>query len=358
MRKPKYPLIFSLLLLTLFVQIYAGKIQCVWTGVEKIIAVGDIHGDYKNFLAILKGVGLIDEDLLWIGGKTHLVQTGDIMDRGPDARKAFDLLMRLEKQAQEAGGRVHILLGNHEEMNITGISFDYPGYVTVEQFVSFLPESYIKKKERDFVEESDKENLNPKHPDLTSNNSLRAKWENLLRTDLSARKEYITFFNKKYGRWLLEHNAVIKINDVIFVHGGISKKFSTWKLEDINDQLRMELAFLRRAAISHRPPQIPFTPQIVYKTEGPLWYRGFATINEEGFKSEVDEILNNLGAKQMVIAHTPQTGSPVMIEEYTKRFHGKIWIIDTGISEFYGGFLSALIIENGNFSLWGVGHEQ
>lgn len=358
MRKIKSFLILSLLIFLLFACLYAGKIQCVWTGVEKTIAVGDIHGDYSNFLKILKGVGLIDKALHWSGGKTHFVQTGDIMDRGPDARKVFDLLIRLEKDAEKAGGKVHVLLGNHEEMNITGISFDYPGYVTVEQFVSFLPDSYKKKKEKEFQEQSGKEDLSRLHSDLSSNNSLRAKWENLLKTDLSARKEYIIFFNKNYGKWLLKHNAVIKINDVIFVHGGISKKFSKWKLEDINEQLRRELSFLRRAAINSSPSKITFTPQIVYKSEGPLWYRGLATMNEAIFEAEVDKTLTNLGAKYMVIAHTPRMGSPVMAEEYISRFHEKVWIIDTGISEFYGGFLSALIIKNGEFSLWAVGHER
>lgn len=357
-RKIKSSLIFTLLIFLLFACLYAGKIQCVWTGVEKIIAVGDIHGDYNNFLKILKGVRLIDKALHWSGGKTHFVQTGDIMDRGPDARKVFDLLMRLEKEAEKAGGKVHVLLGNHEELNITGISIDYPGYVTVEQFVSFLPDSYKKKKEKEFREELCKEDLNRSQSGLSSNNSLRAKWENLLKADLDARKEYFIFFNERYGKWLLKHNAVIKINDIIFVHGGISKNYSTWKLQDINDQLRLELDFLRKAVTSSNPPQIPFTPQIVYKSEGPLWYRGVATMDEDIFEIEVDEILNNLGAKHMVVAHTPQIGSPVIAEEYLRRFHGKVWVIDTGISKIYGGFLSALIIENGEFSLWGVSHER
>ena len=357
-RKIQSLLIFTLLIFLLLARLDAAKIQCVWTGVEKIIAVGDIHGAYDNFLKILKGVGLIDGALHWSGGKSHLVQTGDIMDRGPDARKAFDLLIKLEKEAEKAGGKVHVLLGNHEELNITGISFDYPGYVTVEQFISFLPDSYKKKKEKEFREQLGKEDFNWPQSDLSSSNSLRAKWENLLKTDSDARRKYISFFNQNYGKWLLEHNAVIKINDVIFVHGGISKKYSTRKLEDINDQLRQELSFLRVATLRSRPPQISFTPQIVYKSEGPLWYRGFAIMDEEIFKAEVDEILNNLGAKHMVIAHTPQMGSPVMAEEYVCRFHGKVWIIDTGISEFYGGFPSALIIENGEFSLWVVGNEQ
>ena len=92
----------------------------IWTGVERTVAVGDVHGDYDQLAAVLKSAGLIDEQGNWSGGKTHLVQNGDVLDRGPDSRKAMDLLMRLEKQAAEAGGYVHALIGNHEAMNVYG----------------------------------------------------------------------------------------------------------------------------------------------------------------------------------------------------------------------------------------------
>jgi hypothetical protein len=85
-----------------------------------------------------------DDNLHWIGGKTHFVQTGDIMDRGDRAKEILDLLMRLEKEAEAAGGKVHILLGNHEEATITGISLGCPDYVSAKQFVSFLPEDFRK----------------------------------------------------------------------------------------------------------------------------------------------------------------------------------------------------------------------
>ncbi|MFQ6109784.1 MAG: metallophosphoesterase [Candidatus Aminicenantales bacterium] len=354
-------LILTLLAVLLLSPLYAAKIPCIWTGVEKVIAVGDIHGDYNNFVKILKAVDIVDEQLHWKGQKTHFVQTGDIMDRGPDAKKAFDLLMRLEKEAEKAGGKVHVLIGNHEEMNITGISFDYPGYVTVEQFVSFLPEQYRRKKEKEFNKNSKEVSGNL---DLSLNPPLRKFWEDILKKDLGARKTYVIHFNDTYGKWLLRHNAVIKINDTVFVHGGISRKYSTWKLEDVNNLLRKELTYYRRAAVSPLPPKIPFRPQIVFKSDGPLWYRGLALPEEGSFEQEVDEILHNLDAKHMVIAHTTQAGnpsvqagSPFIGKNYISRFDEKIWIIDTGISELYGGFLSALIIEKGKFRLWGIAHE-
>src|ERR1700690_2853223 len=89
-----------------------------WKDVEKIVAVGDVHGDYEQLVIVLKSAGLIDDGENWPGGKTHLVQNGDVLDRGPDSRKAMDLLIKLEKQAAAAGGQVHALIGNHESMNV------------------------------------------------------------------------------------------------------------------------------------------------------------------------------------------------------------------------------------------------
>src|SRR4030067_2246988 len=101
----------------------AEEIPWEWSGIERIVVVGDLHGEYENFVKILKGTGVLDKDLHWTAGNAHLVQTGDIMDRGNDTRKIFDLLIRLEKEAEAAGGMVHVLLGHHEEKNLTGAVF-------------------------------------------------------------------------------------------------------------------------------------------------------------------------------------------------------------------------------------------
>src|SRR5207248_1697127 len=107
--------------------------QDVWTGVERIVAVGDVHGDYEQFTGVLASAGLIDGHGDWTGGKTHLVQNGDIVDRGPDSRAVMDLLMKLEKQAAAAGGAVHALIGNHEAMNVYGDL----RYVSPGEFASY-----------------------------------------------------------------------------------------------------------------------------------------------------------------------------------------------------------------------------
>ena len=92
----------------------------VWTGIDRVVAIGDVHGDCDQLVALLRSAGLIDAQEKWCGGKTHLVQTGDLLDRGPDSRRAMDLLMRLEGEAISAGGELHLLIGNHEAMNLYG----------------------------------------------------------------------------------------------------------------------------------------------------------------------------------------------------------------------------------------------
>ncbi len=87
---------------------------------NSVVAIGDVHGDFDDFVTILQKAGLIDEQHHWTGGKTTFVQVGDLLDRGPKPRDVMDLMMSLEKEAPKAGGRIVGLLGNHEMMNIMG----------------------------------------------------------------------------------------------------------------------------------------------------------------------------------------------------------------------------------------------
>ena len=322
--------------------LYPAKKQCIWNGVEKIVSVADIHGDYDKFELILKYTGLIDDDLKWSGGKTHLVQTGDIMDRGPDARKVFDILIRLEEEAEAAGGMVHVLLGNHEEANLLGVAFNRVGYVTPGQLVSFLPEKYREKLENQ-VRENFSNNSNSSY---SLDEELKSFWADKIRNDSKIRNAYYKNFKKLYGKWLLSKNVVIKINDIIFVHGGINKSFSSWSLEKINMRTRFEFASLSRGkAVDMR---------ITYESNSPLWYRGLINNDEEEYEEEVDEILKNLEANFIVVGHTVRTeGNPAKLS----RFNGKVWGMDTGISRYYRGYMSALIIDQGAFKVWGMKDE-
>jgi hypothetical protein len=222
-----------------------------------------------------------------------------------------------------------MLIGNHEEMNITGIAFHYADYVTVEQFKDFLPDSYMKGNERVFKKRTE------------DGGNINAEWKKLME-DPDAQQKYYDNFRSYYGHWIAEeHNAVIKINDTVFVHGGIGEKYSTWKLKDINNLYFKEFQICFRLALGES-----FRPSILWDQEGPLWFRDLATWPDPLYTSQVNQILANLGAKQIVIAHTP------VIKESPSRFGQKVWVIDTGISSVYRGYLSALIIKNGIFDRW------
>jgi Calcineurin-like phosphoesterase len=347
----------AVLLVALVPALRAGEPLCVWKGIDRVVAVGDLHGDYEGFVKILRGTGVLDKKHSWTGGNAHLVQIGDIMDRGPGAKRIFDLLRRLEKEARRAGGMVHVLLGNHEELNITGIVFDYPDYVTVEQFVSFLPRIYRREKENELLKSlrGAYTHKPQEEVDAEMKRRLGEYWMKIMKTD-AGRRAYIDGFNGTYGRWLLEKNAVIQINGTVFVHGGISEKYSTWKLEDINGLLRRELAFYSGRHRARLKTAEPFEPLIVYDAKGPLWFRDLATGEAGEVRKAFDRIMKNLGADSMVIAHTVYRGdgvSPVVSPRTMSRFDGRLWTIDTGISDFYGGIKSALVIEQGSFVLWG-----
>jgi hypothetical protein len=341
----------------------AEQIPCVWNGVERIVAVGDLHGDYDHFIMILQNpkIGLVDHDLHWTGGKTHLVQTGDILDRGDRAKDILDFLMRLEGEAEAAGGKVHVLLGNHEELNITGLSLGYPDYVSARQFVSFLPEKFRKAKEKQYLSQlsvAERERIQDQGGDLEKDPNWLEFWNGVL-FEIRQRNApfdaltYINGFNKKYGKWLLRKNCVIRINDIIFAHGGISLPFSKWKLEEINDLLRWELGAYALRPSNPRLGGQPFEPRMVYNPESPLWYRQDDIVSQP----EIDEILSNLEAGRMVVGHNfvgAGGGSPIIRQEDSvARFETKVWMIDTGIGYTdVGGFLYALIIDEGKFDFF------
>src|SRR5947209_374723 len=119
---------------------------CEWNGIDRIVAVGDVHGAHDRFLEILKIAGVLDADAHWAAGNAHVVQLGDIVDRGPDSRKTLDFVRRLEREAQSAGGQLHLLLGNHEVARMLGdlrltVAGEYAAFTTPDSLS--LRESYL-----------------------------------------------------------------------------------------------------------------------------------------------------------------------------------------------------------------------
>ena len=126
------------------------EVQDVWTGVDRIVAVGSVHGNYGRFVSILQTAGLIDGETNWSGGTAHLVQTGDVVHLGPHSKRVIDLLMKLQEQSRAAGGNVHALIGNHEVMNLTGDL----RYVNPQEFAAFTDKNSKMLMERFFEQDA------------------------------------------------------------------------------------------------------------------------------------------------------------------------------------------------------------
>jgi Calcineurin-like phosphoesterase len=262
-----------------------------FSGVERVVAVGDVHGDVEALKDVLRLAGLIDDKGRWSGGKTHLVQTGDIPDRGERTREAFELLMRLEGEALAAGGRVHALLGNHEVMNMLGDL----RYVTPGELASFADQG--------------------------------ADAPGTPRGAAGHREAY--GLTGRYGRWLRGHPAVVRINDTLFVHGGVAPVVPAKTLAELNRWVRQDL--------------FPGNPPGGGKdAQGPLWFRGYAQGAEEVAGPGLDEVLRRFGAKRMVMGHTTDRDGKIRT-----RFGGKAVFIDTGLSTGYGRHLAALELRGG-----------
>ena len=203
-------LVASFLLLVAPQLLQAQEIPYEFESPELIVAIGDVHGDYDGFVDNLMATGLVDEDLRWTGGSAHLVQTGDVVDRGPESRKAMDLLMELERQAEAAGGRVHALLGNHEFWNAVGE-------------LSYVSEEEVK--------------------------AFDGPRDEILREEHRAEAPAPGYFALReafgpegdYGKWIRSHNAAVKIGEVVFVHGGITKETVQLGLGKTNRRARAEM---------------------------------------------------------------------------------------------------------------------
>jgi calcineurin-like phosphoesterase family protein len=308
-----------LLVVTLLVPL-AGTAEDTWEGAPRIVAIGDVHGDYGQFITLLQQAGLTDAKGKWTGGKAHFVQTGDLPDRGPDTRKIVDLMMRLEKQARKAGGRVHALIGNHDAMNIYGDL----RYVTPGEYDAFKTGN--SQQVRDSFWERHADEL--KKQEQPYDEAVKAAWYD--EHPLGYFEHRLAWGPKgKYGKWVMSHNTVVKVNDTLFLHGGIGPRLAESSLKEINETVRSELedfSLLRDG--------------LAIADDGPLWYRGLAQGNEEELTPHVDATLTHYGVKRIVVGHTPTVGTVV------PRFGGKVLMIDVGLAQYYGSRMACLVIEN------------
>ena len=186
---------------------------------SRIVAIGDVHGNYEGLVEILEAAELIGEDGSWSGGDTTLVQLGDFLDRGPRTREIMDLFRRLQGEAADAGGRVEILLGNHEAMNLLSVLRDV-GTASYEPWVT--PESPRVQREefKAFLKVARKRAQLMSSPRPVNTRQLQNEWMDL---HPPGQIEYLESLSPagEYGQWLRTLPIVTVVDDVLFLHGGL-----------------------------------------------------------------------------------------------------------------------------------------
>lgn len=340
-----------------------------WDRVPRVVAFADVHGAYPELISLLQTVDVIDAELRWKAGTTHLVSLGDLLDRGPASRRVMDLLMRLEKEAQSAGGRVHVVLGNHELMNLAGEL----AYVSAAEFASYQDLESENMRRQAFQALQTAGRFAGKPPE-----EARIEFDALFPRGYFAHREAFSP-DGRYGRWLLDRPVLIRIDDVLFVHGGLPLLLATMTLDSVNETLRADVATYVRTLQHLRNAGLididtPFAQRVdlarqrlgqstalperqhlaqaiddlarssaspVHDPRGPLWYRGTALCNPLYETDIARAALQALRANEVVIGHTVTPSLRV-----TTRLDGRATMLDTGMLNLvYRGSPAALVLE-------------
>ncbi|PKP33083.1 MAG: hypothetical protein CVU00_11010 [Bacteroidetes bacterium HGW-Bacteroidetes-17] len=243
---------------------------------SEIFAVGDVHGKYHALINLLINNKVIDPELKWNFGKGQLVFLGDLFDRGSMVTETLWFLHELSIEAAEAGGNLFVLLGNHETMALTG---DHR-YIN-EKYIYFT--SYT----------------------FTNYFQLYAK-ETVL------------------GRWLRNQNAILQINDNLFMHAGISPQFEIKKYSFIEINLALQNYLNSEAELKKGTIE-----DDILSASGPLWYRGYSyskNTTPQVPQQFVDVFLDSKGLSRMILGHNELPG-------ISTSYEGKVVSIDVQIDE-------------------------
>ncbi|WP_052172411.1 ankyrin repeat domain-containing protein [Psychroserpens jangbogonensis] len=262
--------------------------QLAYNGNFKIGAVSDIHGQYDTFIKLLKNNGVIDNQGKWSFGNGHFVVAGDMFDRGPQVTEVLWFLYDLEKQAEEKGGKLHVLLGNHDVMVLNG-------------------------------------NLRSVHPKYT-------EIAKILETPFN------TFFNKGtvLGDWLRTRPVLIKLNDILFTHGGLHPDLveKGLSIEEINSEFKQQLV---ASELVEKRNELG---EFLHRANGPIYYRGYFQ-GELTTDGQIDELLKHFKISNIVVGHTTH-------KEIEMHFDGRVIVIDANMKS--GTMGEMLLWQEGAFT--------
>ncbi len=223
---------------------------------SKTFVMSDPHGRLNLVVSLLQANGVIDSQLRWAFGDNQLVVIGDVFDRGYDVPQIFWLLYKLEAEAEACGGRVSVLLGNHEPMELAG----------------------------------DMRYAKPKYKMLAD--TLGMTYRHLFGTDT------------ELGRWLATRNAIQVVGRNLFVHAGLSKEFYDRDLSIpvVNDTISSVLFMKSKQRKAHSE-----FCKFLYGNRGPIWYRGLVLKTKKWSplpSDSLDMILRRYDVDRIYVGHT------------------------------------------------------
>lgn len=287
---------------------------------DKIVVVGDIHGDFEQFTCVLKQAGLVNNRMRWTGKNATLVQVGDIVDRGPDSRKVIDLLRKLKTMARRKKGNVYTLIGNHEVMLIAADT----RYVHPGEYKVFVNSRSKRRQQRYFdlnIEHMKKNQPEESWPDYESDDFIRS-------LEMQFPLGYVEYMQAwapegEYGAWASSNPTVLKIGRLLFVHGGMGPTTKKYTISEINQWIRSELSSREKAMKS----------DVLNDPNGPLWYRGHILASEDdpAERKLITDVLNRYQVDHVIVGHTPVAGAVL------PRFDGAVIGVDVGLADYYGG---------------------
>lgn len=259
-----------------------------YNGEFKIAAISDIHGQYNVFIQLLQHNGIINEDKKWNFGNGHFVVTGDIFDRGSHVTEVLWFLYDLEKQAEKSGGKLHVLLGNHDVMVLNG----------------------------------NLRSVHPKYKDIA--NILDKPLESLFAK------------GSVLGDWLRTRSVLVKINNLLFTHGGfhpdlVSKGLS---IDQINKEFKQQLV------VSELPEARNDLGTYLHRNNGPIYYRGYFQ-GELATAKQIDQLLKHFKVEHIIVGHTTH-------RQIETRYQGKVIVIDANMKSGKTGEI--LLWQSGEFA--------
>lgn len=258
---------------------HENDLKTVYKNVSSIYVVGDVHGRYPELINLLQKSKVIDEDLSWIAGESHLVFLGDLFDRGAQVTKVLWFIYGLEEQAKYVGGKVHLVLGNHEIMTMT----------------------------------KDLRYLNAKEKNIAIGHKVT--YDQMFHPQ-----------NSLLGLWLSGKPSVLKIDQFIFAHGGIVD-LGTFTLNSFNeavsyymkDPMYLELTQEFPDSTKYDVERWYRMRDFFYYENGPYWYRGY--VLQDTLDVQLDAMLKKYKSKVHIVAHTTR-------KTITSKYDGKLLTTD------------------------------